>query len=80
MPELVLVFPLGFFTTAVRQAWEIEVEKHILGGGTAEMEMYDDAVHFKLGNLKTVGLTVMITFMFKHDIPAIVSLSKHKTN
>ena len=70
------MFPLGFFTTAVRQAWEIEVEKHILGGGTAEMEMYDDAVHLKLGNLKTVGLTVMITFMFKHNIPAIVSLTK----
>ena len=42
----------------------------------AEMEMYNDAVHLKLGNLKTVGLTVMITFMFKHNIPAIVSLTK----
>ena len=77
MPALVLVVPLGFFTTAVRLAWNLELDKHILGGGTAQMRMYRDAVHYRLGNLQTLGLTVLITLMFKHNVPAILTLAKH---
>ena len=77
MPELVLVVPLGFFTTAVRLAWNLELDTHILGGGTAQIRMYEDAVHYRLGNLQTLGLKVLITLMFKHNIPAILTLAKH---
>jgi hypothetical protein len=41
------------------------------------MRMYRDEVHYRLGNLQTLGLTVLITLMFKLNVPAILTLAKH---
>ena len=73
MPEFVLVIPLGFFTAAVRLDLDLELEAHFLGGGSSQRKMYEDAMHYKLGHLKTVGLTNLITLVLKHQ-----SIGRHR--
>ena len=75
MPELVLVIPLGFFTASLRLDLDHEMEEHHLGGGSFLWRLYEDAEHFKLGHLKTVGLINLITLMLKHQVPSIFTLA-----
>ena len=53
MPELIMIIPLDFFTGALREDLDYELEDHHLGGGDFLWRQYQDAEHFKLAKLKT---------------------------
>ena len=75
MPELVMIITLDFFTEALREDLDDKLEDHHLGGGDFLWKQYQDAEHFKLGQLKTRGLINIVTIMLKHKTPSMFTLA-----
>jgi hypothetical protein len=51
-----------------------KLEVHHLGGGDFLWKQYQDAEHFRLGQLKTRALINIVTLMMKHKTPSIFTL------
>ena len=75
MPSLIMVIPKGFITASLRLDLDVELDRHYKEGGSFRWREYEDSEHFKLGQLRTVGLINMISLMLVHKSPSIFTLA-----
>ena len=56
-----MVILKGFLTASLRLDLDVELDRHHQEGGSFLWREYEDTEHFKLGQLRTVGLINMIS-------------------